>query len=294
MTSFAKSFTSDGNSWYYIPAQPFVGTLYCNQEIFDEAGITDMPKTWDEFLDCCQKIKDAGYDPITIDDAYMEAMYGHYLAMMKGVDWATELMSDKTGEKWNDPAVLQMAEDFAELRAKGYFADSVGSNVFPTAQNSELALGTAAMYYNGSWLPNEVAEITGDDFKWGAIFFPAPDNAEYPYTTYSTGCQFYGIPKSSKHPEEALALLEEFTSLETQQALTDKAQCIPVIDGINLPDNLACMGELLSEGTDAFVWCGVTTQDAEVQAAVKESFAKLIAGDISGAEFVEEVQSQIR
>lgn len=294
MASFAKSFTSDGESWYYIPAQPFVGTLYCNQDILDEAGVTEMPKTWDEFLDCCQKIKDAGYDPLTIDDAYMEAMYGHYLAMMKGVDWVTELMTDKTGEKWDDPAVLQMAEDFAELREKGYFAESVGSNVFPAAQNSELALGTAAMYYNGSWLPNEVAEITGDDFNWGAIFFPAPDGAQYPYTTYSTGCQFYAIPKNSAHPEEALALLEEFTSVETQQALTDRAQCIPVIDGISLPDNLACVGDLLSESTDAFVWCGVNTQDAEIQAAVKGAFAKLIAGDISGAEFVEEVQSQLK
>lgn len=294
MASFAKGFASDGTSWYYIPAQPFVGTIYCNQDILDEAGVTEMPKTWDEFLDCCQKIKDAGYDPLTIDDAYLETMYGHYLAMMKGVDWTTELMTDKSGELWSDPAVLQMAEDFAELREKGYFADSVGSNVFPTAQNGELALGSAAMYYNGSWLPNEVAEITGDDFRWGAIFFPAPDGAQYPYTTYSTGCQFYAIPKTSAHPQEALALLEEFTSVETQQALADKAQCIPVIDGISLPENLACVGNLLSESTDAFVWCGVNAQDAEIQAAAKGSFTKLIAGDINGEEFVEEVQSQIK
>lgn len=37
----------------------------------------------------------------------------------------------------------------------------------------------AAMYYNGSWLPNEVAEITGDDFQWGAMFFPAPEGSKY-------------------------------------------------------------------------------------------------------------------
>lgn len=70
------------------------------------------------------------------------------------------------------------------------------------------------------------------------MFFPAPDNAEYPYTTYSTGCQFFGITKGCEHPEEALALLEEFTSVQTQQDMVDKAQSMPVVDGLELPENL--------------------------------------------------------
>ena len=82
-------------------------------------------------------------------------------------------------------------------------------------QNSEFLFG----YYNGSWLPNEVAEITGDDFQWGAMFFPAPEGSQYPYTTYTTGCQFYGVTKNCEHPEAAVKLLEEFTSVTTQQAL---------------------------------------------------------------------------
>lgn len=294
MTAFAKSFASDGESWYYIPAQPFVGTFFYNKAIFEEAGITTMPGTWDEFLDCCQKIKDAGYDPITVDDAYQQSMYGHYLAMMKGVDWVGQLLTDKTGALWSDPAVLQMAEDFSELREKGYFAETVGSNIFPAAQNGEFAMGTAAMYYNGSWLPNEVAEITGDDFQWGAMFFPAPDGSIYPYTTYTTGCQFYGITKNCEHPEAAAALLAEFSSQETQQALADKAQCIPVITDVVLPDNLTCVGELMEASTDAFVWGGSSVEDGEIRAVINASFSKLLSGSLNGEGFVEEISSQIK
>lgn len=186
-----------------------------------------MPTTWSEFMDVCQKIKDAGYDPITVDDAYYPCLYGTYLAMMKGPDWVTELLSDTTGANWSDPAVAQMADDFAAMRANGYFSDSCGSNVFPSAQNGEFAMGTAAMYYNGSWLPNEVHDITGDDFQWGAMFFPAPDNAEYPYTTYSTGCQFFGITKGCEHPEEALALLESSPlSRHSRIWSTRRSQCL--------------------------------------------------------------------
>mgnify|MGYP000805410447 CR=1 FL=1 len=276
-----------------VTEQPQVGGVFYNQDIFDDCGIS-VPTTWDEFLDCCQKIKDAGYDPITVDDAYQQSMYGHYLAMIKDVDWVGELLTDKTGKLWDDPAILQMAEDFQELREKGYFAKSVGSNVFPAAQNGEFAMGTAAMYYNGSWLPNEVAEITGDDFQWGAMFFPAPEGSKYPYTTYTTGCQFYGVNKDCEHPEEAVALLAEFTSVKTQQALADEAQCIPVINGITLPDNLVCVGELMEESTDAFVWGGSNLEDADVRAIINASFTKLLAGDIDAPKFVEEIKSQLK
>ena len=294
MAAFAKSFASDGTSWYYIPSQPFVGTIYYNKAIFAEAGIDAMPTTWSEFMDVCQKIKDAGYDPITVDDAYYPCLYGTYLAMMKGPDWVTELLSDTTGANWSDPAVAQMADDFAAMRANGSFSDSCGSNVFPSAQNGEFAMGTAAMYYNGSWLPNEVHDITGDDFQWGAMFFPAPDNAEYPYTTYSTGCQFFGITKGCEHPEEALALLEEFTSVQTQQDMVDKAQSMPVVDGLELPENLKSAGELQAQSTDVIPWCGMYSSNSDVNAVVNGMFAELLAGSVDGAGFVSGVQSQLQ
>jgi len=232
--------------------------------------------------------------PITVDDAYYPCLYGTYLAMMKGPDWVTELLSDTTGANWSDPAVAQMADDFAAMRANGYFSDSCGSNVFPSAQNGEFAMGTAAMYYNGSWLPNEVHDITGDDFQWGAMFFPAPDNAEYPYTTYSTGCQFFGITKGCEHPEEALALLEEFTSVQTQQDMVDKAQSMPVVDGLELPENLKSAGELQAQSTDVIPWCGMYSSNSDVNAVVNGMFAELLAGSVDGAGFVSGVQSQLQ
>lgn len=126
------------------------------------------------------------------------------------------------------------------------------------------------------------------------MFFPAPEGSKYPYTTYTTGCQFYGVNKDCEHPEEAVALLAEFTSVKTQQALADEAQCIPVINGITLPDNLVCVGELMEESTDAFVWGGSNLEDADVRAIINASFTKLLAGDIDAPKFVEEIKSQLK
>ena len=82
MAAFAKSFASDGTSWYYIPSQPFVGTIYYNKAIFAEAGIDAMPTTWSEFMDVCQKIKDAGFYVIgrltTFNDSFFVSDHPEY------------------------------------------------------------------------------------------------------------------------------------------------------------------------------------------------------------------------
>lgn len=289
MASFAKGFTSTGNSWYYIPAQPFVGTIFYNKAIFREAGIEKLPETWSEFMDCCQKIVDAGYAPITSDDAYMECLYTAYLGAMLGYDSTDEMVNSTSKAQWDIDAVKQMAKDFADMASKGYFTEGTGSFVFPSGQNTEFAMGTTAMYYNGSWFPNEVAEITGPDFEWGAMYFPTPDGATSAYTTYTTGCQFYAVPRTAKNVEGAVKLLAEFTSVETQKDLLETCQCIPVIDGLELPAALADCGTLMSTATNAVPWCYSSSISAEVKAIVTPAFSKLLAGEITADEFVNDV-----
>ena len=64
-----------GGTLKSIPYQPNVFAYFYNVDIFEEAGVTAVPTTWDEFLDVCQKIKDAGYTPITNDNAYIASFH---------------------------------------------------------------------------------------------------------------------------------------------------------------------------------------------------------------------------
>lgn len=43
-----------------------------------------MPTTWPELLDACEKNQNAGYIPITCDDAYIMCMLGYHLARLVG------------------------------------------------------------------------------------------------------------------------------------------------------------------------------------------------------------------
>lgn len=294
MSIFAKSLSPDKESWLYLPEQPFIGDMFYNKDIFTEAGITTPAADWDTFLSDCQKIKDAGYDPLTVDDAYLQVLYGQYLALEKGQDWVGELLTDKTGAMWSDPAVKQMAEAWYDFAKKGYFASSVGSNVFPAAQNGEFAVGKAAMYFNGSWVPNEVHDITGDEFNWGTMYYPQVPNATLAYETPQIGCQAFAIPKNSKYPEEAFQLCMSFLSVETQQAFADEAQCIPVVNGCTWPTNLSDVKTIMESAKDTIVWGAAPQTDADIVPIVNDAFSQLISCKITPDEFVSTLQSQIK
>ena len=61
----------DEDKYYGLQIAPWVVGFFYNKDLFEQAGITETPTTWDELLDACQKLKDAGINAITCDDAYM-------------------------------------------------------------------------------------------------------------------------------------------------------------------------------------------------------------------------------
>ncbi len=150
-----------------IPYQPNIFNYFYNVELFEQAGVTAVTTNWTEFVDVAQKVKDAGFIAITSDDAYIIQMLGYHLARLVGEPRVVEIVSE--GLWAEETAVLKAAQAYEELATKGFFSPTIGSSKWPANQNGELALGDAAMYLNGSWLPNEVKDMTGPDFKWAAL-----------------------------------------------------------------------------------------------------------------------------
>ena len=96
-----------------IPYQPYTSGIFYNKAIFEEAGIEEEPETWEEFLDVCEKIKEAGYAPLALDDAYVLYNYGYHLARYIGEDAVKEL---STEGGWADSKeALSAAEDMVNL-----------------------------------------------------------------------------------------------------------------------------------------------------------------------------------
>lgn len=267
-----------------IPYQPNVFAFFYNQSIFDKAGIKEVPKTWEELDGACQKIKDAGYTPITCDDAYITSMFGYHMSRLLGEPGTEAVVKEG---KWDDPAVLKTAQAYEGFAKKGYFSENIASNVWPAGQNQELAMGTAAMYLNGSWLPNEVKDMAGDDFKWGCFSYPAVEGGKDGTNAANYGAQVLAINKNSKNQENAFKLIEYITQGEFDKKMSEMSMGIPA-DSRNTqwPAQLTSVKPVMESLSVRYPWGAGAEANADLTPIIKENFMKLCGGSITAEQFV--------
>ena len=269
-----------------VPYQPFVQCIFYNKDHFKEAGITQLPKTWEEFLAVCEKLKAAGYTPITCDDAYMPALPGYYLARAKGAEWVSKLVKDNDDEMWKDPAVLEMAKAYAELAQKGYFHKNITSNVFPAGQQ-DLANGAVSMYLNATWLVNELMPVTGPDFPWGQMHFPTVLNGEGAANSSNYASQVFAINKNSANVEEAFKFAVYMTTGDWDGKLAEATYGVPAgIDSV-WPVQLADAKDVFVSIEEWIPWSGGMEDNGDLVATIRTAFTELIGGQLTPEQFIQ-------
>ncbi|MEH2928836.1 ABC transporter substrate-binding protein [Candidatus Ventrimonas sp. KK005] len=274
-----------GGTLKSIPYQPNVFAFFYNQAIFDEAGITAVPTTWEELDAVCAKIKDAGYTPITCDDAYITCMFGYHMSRLVGEPKTEEIVK---GGLWDDPSVTATAQAYADFASKGYFSETIASNVWPAGQNQELAMGTAAMYLNGSWLPNEVKDMAGDDFVWGCFSYPAVEGGTDGVDAANYGAQVLAINKDSKNAENAFKLICYITQGEFDKMLSEMSVGIPAdSNNSEWPELIACVKPVMDSMNTRYPWAAGAEANADLTPIIKENFLKLCGGSIDAQGFVD-------
>ena len=272
-----------------IPYQPNVFAYFYNVDIFEEAGVTSVPATWDEFLDACEKIKQAGYTPITNDNAYIASLFGYHMSRLVGEPKTEEIV--KNGD-WDNEAVLKTAQAYEELASKGYFSETIESNQWPAGQNTELAMGTAAMYLNGSWLPNEVKDIAGEDFKWGCFSYPAVEGGVDGTDASNYGAQVFAINAKSQKAEQAFQLITYLTKGEADALLSEMSVGIPAdSNNAEWPSLLANVKPVMDSMNTRYPWAAGAEANADMTPIIVENFTKLCGGSLDAEGFVEALKA---
>ncbi len=279
-----------GGTLMSIPYQPNVFNVFYNQEIFDEVGITEVPATWADFLAACQLIKDAGYIPFTTDDAYVMCNVGYHLARYIGEEGVIDVVNN--GNWAETPEVLQFAEDYAELASLGYLSPTFGTAVWPTNQNGELAFGDAAMYLNGSWLPNEVIGMTGPDYQWGCFGYPAVEGGKTGVESANFGAQVLAINNKSEMQHEAFDIICYITKGEFDQKLSIASTGIPSdTSNTEWPAMLASVQPVMESLSTRFSWSVGAESNLDMTPIIKEYMQKLCSGSITAQEFVDGLEA---
>ena len=288
MMALCRSYYADGKT-REIPYQMKGNGVLYNKALFRAAGITTVPTTWAEFVEVCQKLRNAGITPMTTDDAYAPQAFGIHLARRLGTEKVQQVV--KEGLWAETPEVLATAKDFAALAANGYFSSTTATNKFPSGQNTEFATGKVAMYVCGTWLPNEIRSITGDSFEWGFFNYPEVDGGINGTEAMVVGCQSFAITNKCDNKEVAFALIEKLTRGTWDAELAQATIGLP-IDKANTewPVQLVDAKPYFDACTEIFAVSGGLESNSNIAPVLKGNLLKLYAGQISAEEFVKNME----
>ena len=149
----------------------------------------------------------------------------------------------------------------------------------------------AAMYLNGSWLPNEVKDMAGEDFQWGCFSYPAVPDGTVGVEAANFGAQVFAINKDSENAAEAFELIQYFTKGEYDKKLSEMSLGIPA-DTTNTewPAQLAEIKPVMDSLTTRWTWAVSAEANADMTPVLKENFLKLCGGSITAQEFVDTME----
>lgn len=233
-----------------VPWSQFIIEVMYNKPAFAKAGITELPKTYDEFVAAAAKLKAAGIPAMALGGTvnwHVMRLLDNQLETECGSEKADALTHLKAS--WATEPCVTAA--FTELKRWG---DNYMIKGFMGLDNDQAALefikGRAAMAIEGDWF-NAIIKEKGaklDDF--GVFAFPTGTGRIYSYTE-----DLY-LSATSAHPDEAAKFLDFVTSPEVQQKIVGTWQTTSVVAGVQNKDSspiMADWGKVASEATGSFL-----------------------------------------
>jgi glucose/mannose transport system substrate-binding protein len=183
-------------------------------------GVTDPPKTWDEFFVIAEKLKEAGIPAIAIaEQGSGGGFLGHdlenILVSVMGPDKYRGLFDGKTG--WDDPDVtksLEILNKMLDYANPDYLSTSWGD-----INDRFVSDDGPAMMIMGDWTHGVLMSKGFKDYHWTT----AP-GTEGIFMVLSDS---FGLPKNAPHRDNAVAFLRIIGSQAGQDAFNPIKGSIP-------------------------------------------------------------------
>jgi len=203
--------------------------IYYNLALFEEAGITEIPDTYDELKAAAQTLADAGIPAFTFGgtvnwhvmrlmDVILEAKCGaetHDALKGMTADWSTT------------PCATESFAEMADWSANYILSPFMGID---QAQSFALFMGDrAAMMLEGDWLVGQLQQ-EGREADFGVFPFPTGTGRLYGF-----GENYYVSTKSA-NADAAAAFLDYLVSDEVQQAYAGVFGSVSVNSNVTYTD----------------------------------------------------------
>jgi len=275
-----------------IPYEMGYTPIWYNMDILNEAGVTEIPKTFDEFWDACDKIKAAGYVPTSQmtggTNAWTSMLwYCHILNAIGGPNvWDRDFATD--------PVFVEAAEILNKMYQDGNTTvDAIGGDA--GVSGGHYLAGQTAMFINGPWYIGRVQSEAPEVFE-------ATEIGPGPGSEYSNGQ--VGFPQSNlvaastddpAKKEAVLSFLKWMTEPENAARVSQASGAMLAIKTPGVTGNRlqTQFNEVISNAS--FIQTHFQFNFAtDVMAEFGQALAKMASGKATPEEFVAQIASKIR
>ncbi len=207
-----------------FPEQYWPRALFYNKTLFAKAGIAGPPRTWAAFIADAQKLTKSGVTGFYYLGDVQDGSYTfvHMLARMGGSIFK-DPANPAAGANFTSPAAQKTLDIFSQMLHNNVIENNAtGSSYSDMVQAFQS--GKVGMIIDGSW------EIATFDPVKGLTYGVAP-LPTMPGQRYDTVADysFYIVPSTTRHPKEAVALLEWLESRANSIAWATSLGQIPAI-----------------------------------------------------------------
>lgn len=190
-------YSSNGTDMHAWPFSSTVRVIYYNKDMFEEAGITETPKTWAELDEASRKLTkynvegdvSSGYAQIGFDPYTAEGQYMHQWGWLTGHNfWSTNPTNNRPVPNFNDPTLVKNLEKLytSYVRRDEQARDNLQEFMAKNSANGQNPFVTKkmAMIIQNEGLYTTLKEAKVD-FEYGVFEIP-PMDTSHEYTNWSS------------------------------------------------------------------------------------------------------------
>lgn len=246
--SYVDTFTDYGITWGITRGAAF-GVMYYNMDLLGKAGWDRVPENWDEFIQCCQDIKDkTGVAPIAVPGGKVTPM--NFLVELITVNSVGEELGGqgKFEELFKDgkldftayPVIAQKLGQVAPFCIEGSATMSEDDVV------AVVTDGLAAMALAGNWtagaLIDGLTECTGSNDLVAASLPPFNDPGKQVWATVSPEDGFCLSTDGTEAEQEAAQIFFDWLFTPENFKMVQNARgTVPVMD--NLTEDMLVLSD---------------------------------------------------
>ena len=241
LDSFKTCVSVDGKVYGIPNGGSMAGAWLYNKKVYSELGLS-VPKTWDELLANCEKIKAAGKTAVigSYKDSWTAQLIplaDYFNVQSISPNFAADYTANKA--KFADtPAALRGFEKLAEINSKGYMNKDYLATTYDIALKM-LAEGTGVQYPMLTFALSAIKSTYPDQANDIGLFAQPGDSADKNGLTVWMPAGVY-LNKNGKNVEAELKWASYFASVEGCDAYVAKQKPDGpfAIKGAKLPDDV--------------------------------------------------------